>query len=407
MPEPKRIVIVGSGLAGATAAGSLRDRGYAGEVVLFGADPRYPYELPALSKGILTGEADEPDWVQQDGFYSANDIELRRGTSIARVELGARRVYDSKDDWYRYDRLLLATGSRPRELSVPGAELAGIRTLRTLEDAVSLRAAFGSVDRVVIIGAGWIGTEAAAAARGHGADVTVIDQNPRPLQGVLGETVAGVFHELHREHGVTWRLGSGVAGFSGTAHGVTGVRLTDGTELRADTVLLAVGAEPRTDLGHAAGLEIADDGGLSTDAGLRTSAPDVYAAGDIASQFHPGYGRRVRVEHWANAKNQGAHVAGNLLGAQRPYERSPYFFSDQYDLGCEYRGLADPETDRLVVRGDLASREFTAFWLREGRVQAAMNVNMWDDGDALGRLVDGRVAVSEEALRTGNLASIG
>ena len=406
MSDPKRIVIVGAGLAGASAAAGLRERGYAGEILLLGTEKHRPYELPPLSKGVLLGDADEPDWVREESFYEEHEIKHERGITATRVELGARLVLNDAGGEHRFDRLLLATGSRPRSLPVPGAELPGLRTLRTIEDSLALRSAFIDADRVVIVGAGWIGAEAAAAARKHGADVTVVGRGSSPLASVLGDEVAAVFRDLHTEHGVEWRLGAAVAEFTGGPDGVRGVRLGDGEELTADVVLVAVGAAPRVELAHAAGLEIADDGGVCVDAGLRTAAPDVYAAGDIAAHFHPRYGKRVRVEHWANAKNQGAHVAGNLIGENEPYVNSPYFFSDQYDLGCEYRGLADLDNDELVVRGDLPSREFTAFWLRGGQVSAAMNVNMWDDGDALKSLVDGRIAVTAAQLRDGDLGAL-
>jgi NADPH-dependent 2,4-dienoyl-CoA reductase/sulfur reductase-like enzyme len=406
MSDPNRIVIIGAGLSGASAAATLRERGYGGAVVVLGSEPHRPYELPALSKRVLLGESDEPDWVREESFYADHGITLKRGVTAIRVELGARLVLDDTGGEHRYDRLLLATGSRPRSLRLPGAELPGLRTLRTLDDSLELRSAFTRADRVVIAGAGWIGTEAAAAARKHGAEVTVVDQVTAPLKSVLGAEVAAVFRDLHTEHGVQWRLGSKLAGFTGDPDGVRGVRLDSGEELPADVVLVAVGAAPRVELAHASGLELADDGGVAVDAGLRTAAPDVYAAGDIAAHFHPRYGKRVRVEHWANAKNQGAHVAGNLLGENEPYLRTPYFFSDQYDLGCEYRGLADLENDELVVRGDLASREFIAFWLRQGKVTAAMNVNSWDDGDALESLVDSRTTVTAQQLRDSKLADL-
>ncbi|GAB3568026.1 FAD-dependent oxidoreductase [Amycolatopsis endophytica] len=406
MPEPKRILIVGAGLAGASAAATLRENGYDGEVTVLGAEAHRPYELPPLSKKILLGEADEPDWVRGEGFWAAHEADLRSGTSATRIDLGARVVSDGRGGRHSYDRLLLATGSHPRALPVPGTDIPGVYALRTLDDALALRAAFAGSPRVVVVGTGWIGTEAAAAARHHGADVTLVDMLPGPLWS-LGPQISGVFADLHSEHGVQWRLGSGIERVTGGPGGVAGVRLADGTELPADVVLIAVGAAPRVGLAHAAGLELADEGGLTVDATLRTSAPDVYAAGDIAAQWHPRYGRRIRVEHWANAKNQGTHVAANLLGGSEPYERSPYFFTDQYDLGCEYRGIADPSTDELVVRGDLGKREFIAFWLRDGRVQAAMNVNMWDDGDALQSLVDGDVTVTVDQLREGDLAALG
>lgn len=405
MAEPRRIVIVGAGLAGATAAGALRDKGYSGQVLLLGQEAYRPYELPPLSKGILLGDTSEPDWVHDESVYSERDIDLRPSTVVSEVRLGDHEVVEADGTTHPFDRLLLATGSRPRMLDVPGADLAGLRTLRTLDDSRALRAELTEGRRVVIVGAGWIGCEAAAAARKHGCAVTVVDPLPLPLHRVLGDPVAGVFRDLHAEAGVTWKLGVGVAGFTGTGQ-VSGVRLADGGELPADVVLVAVGAAPRVELAHAMGLELADSGGVDVDAGLRTSAADVFAAGDIAAHFHPRYGRRVRVEHWANAKDQGAHVAGNLAGGSVPYQASPFFFSDQYDLGLEFRGLADPFRDELVVRGDLVGREFTAFWLRDGAVRAAMNVNMWDDGDALGALVDGQVRVDKAQLADGDLASL-
>lgn len=397
-------MIVGTGLAGAAAAGGLRAAGYDGAVTLLGRQAHRPYELPALSKGILLGETSDPEWVHDESFYAEQDIRLGLSTVVSEVRLADREVVEEGGTSHPFDRLLLATGSRPRALDVPGAGLAGLRTLRTLDDARTLRAELTEGRRVVIVGAGWIGSEVAAAARAHGAEVTVVDPLPLPLHRVLGDTVGAVFRDLHAEHGVTWRLGVGVAAFTGDGS-VTGVALTDGSTVPGDLVLVAVGAAPRVELARAMGLELADDGGVAVDAGLRTSAPGVYAAGDIASHAHPRYGHRVRVEHWANAKDQGTHVVANLLGADEPYLARPYFFSDQYDLGMEFRGLADPARDELVVRGDLA-REFIAFWLRDGAVRAAMNVNSWDDGDALGALVDGNVRVDPATLVAGDLAGV-
>ncbi|WP_410591607.1 NAD(P)/FAD-dependent oxidoreductase [Amycolatopsis sp. lyj-23] len=406
MSEPRKIVIVGAGLGGASAAAAVRERGYSGEILLLGSDPRRPYELPALSKGVLLGNADEPDWVHEEKFYAEKDIRFSAGVTATRIELGARLVVDDAGGEHGYDRLVLATGSQPRRLPVPGGDLPGLYTLRTLDDALKLRSAFTAAERVVIVGAGWLGSEAAAAARTHNAEVTVVDPVPVPLANVVGETIGGVFRDLHVANGVQYRLGEQVAEITGGPDGVRGVRLGNGDELTADVVLIAVGAAPRVELAREAGLEQSDNGGVAVDAALRTSAEDVYAVGDIAAHFHPRYDRRIRVEHWANAKDQGTHVAQNLLGANEPFLASPYFFTDQYDLGCEYRGLADPAADELVVRGDLAAREFTAFWLRDGEVAAAMNVNTWDDGDALGALVDGDQKVTAEQLKTAELASL-
>lgn len=409
MAEPHSIVILGSGLAGASAAGELRAKGFSGEVVLIGKEPHRPYELPALSKGVLLGDASDPDWVHDEDFYAKNDIDLRLSTTVAEIRLGDRVVIDDSGARQSYDRLLLATGSRPRTLSVPGSDLEGVRTLRTLDNSRSLLAALTPGTRVVIIGAGWIGCEVASAARKHEAEVTVVERLPLPLHQVVGDTIAAVFRDLHTEHGVTWRFDSGVAELTGDGDRVSGVRLEDGSTLPADVVVVAIGAVPRVELAHAAGLELSDSvpgGGVDTDAALRTSAPDVFAAGDIAAHFHPRFNRRIRVEHWANAKDQGTHVAGNLLDAGEPYTASPYFFSDQYDLGMEVRGLANPFRDELVVRGDLSSREFIAFWLRDGSVRAAMNVNLWDDGDALAALVDNQTKVDPKQLQEADLASL-
>jgi NADPH-dependent 2,4-dienoyl-CoA reductase/sulfur reductase-like enzyme len=394
MAEPQRIVIVGTGLAGASAAGALRDRGYGGKITVFGTEHHRPYELPALSKDLLLGKAAEPAWVHEPGFYADHEIDLQLGVSVLELRPGDHTIVDSDGAVRSYDRLLLATGSRPRVL--PGAQG---HVLRTLDDSTALRSALREGRHVVIIGAGWIGCEVASAARAHGCRVTVVDPLAEPLVRVLGTEMGRVFRGLHEEHGVEFRLGTGVAGFS-----PSGVRLDDGTELLPDVTVLAVGATPRLELAEAAGLDLAA-GGVAVDAALRTSAPDVFAAGDIAAHDHPRYDGRVRVEHWANAKDQGTHVAGSLLGLDEPYQKSPYFFTDQYDLGMEYRGLADPG-DELVVRGDLASRQFIAFWLRGGRLRAAMNVNVWDDGTALQALVDAQATVTPAQLREADLGSL-
>jgi 3-phenylpropionate/trans-cinnamate dioxygenase ferredoxin reductase component len=343
--------------------------------------------------------------VHDESFYADNDIDLRLRSRVTAVRLGDHEV-DVKDEALPFDRLLLATGSGPRRLKVPGDDLDNVRRLRRLDDARWLREHLTEGTKVVVVGAGWIGCEVAAAARKHGAEVTVVEPLPLPLHRVLGDRLGQVFRSVHEAEGVTFRLGTGVEGFTGTDGRVTGVTLSDGSSVEADLVLVGGGARPRTELAHDMGLELGEDGGILVDAGLRTSAADVYAVGDIASHFHPRLDRRVRVEHWANAKDQGAHVAGNLVGGSDPYTASPYFFSDQYDLGLEYRGLADPVTDELVVRGDLDAREFVAFWLRDGAVTAAMNVNMWDDGDALQSLVDSQARVAPAELMDADLASL-
>ena len=398
---PNRIVIVGASLAGASAAVALRNQGYSGELVLIGEESELPYERPPLSKAVLLGEAEEPDWVAEQAFYADHAIDLRRNTTVTRIDPAGHLVV-AGDDEVGYDKLLLATGATARRLDIPGGDLHGLFTLRNYADSLTLRERFLAGANVFVVGASWIGCEVAAAARKHGSSVIMVDPLPQPLYQVAGDQIGATFAGLHRDHGVDLRLGTEVAGFSGDGT-VSSVQLSDGASEDVDVVVLGVGVAPNVGLAEAAGLELAK-GGVAVDATLRTSDPDIYAAGDIAAQDHPKYATRVRVEHWANAKDQGEHVAANLLGAEEPYEKRPFFFSDQYDLGCEYRGLADPTKDRLVVRGDLEAREFIAFWLRDGAVAAALNVNQWDDGDALQDLVDTGRQVEPEQLESRSLS---
>ncbi|HJV13498.1 MAG TPA: FAD/NAD(P)-binding oxidoreductase [Propionibacteriaceae bacterium] len=393
--QPSRIVIIGAALAGASAALALRDQGYQGELTLIGEEGQLPYERPPLSKAVLIGSTDEPDWVGDETTYADKGISLRLGTTATRIDRARKVVVASRTE-YPYDKLLIATGCGSRRLDLPGADLDGLLTLRTLEESFALRERFTEGAKIVIVGAGWIGCEAAAAARQHGANVTVIEPRSQPLLPVVGEQVGATFAALHRDHDVDLRLGIGVTGFAGDG-AVSSVHIKGHASVPADTVLIAVGAAPNIALADVAGLKLAD-GGIAVDAMLRSSDPDIYVAGDVAAHDHPKYRHRVRVEHWANAKDQGTHVARNLMGAEEPYLLRPFFFSDQYDLGCEYRGFADPAKDRLVVRGDLKSRDFTAFWLRDGAVAAAMNVNQWDDGDTLQELVDSGRQVSDKEL---------
>jgi NADPH-dependent 2,4-dienoyl-CoA reductase/sulfur reductase-like enzyme len=393
--QPSRIVIIGAALAGGSAAIALRDQGYQGELTVIGEESQLPYERPPLSKAVLIGNTDEPDWVGDEASYADKGISLKLGTTATRIDRSRKVVVASRTE-YPYDKLLIATGCGSRRLDVPGADLDGLLTLRTLEESLALRERFTEGARIVIVGGGWIGCEAAAAARQRGANVTMIEPRSQPLLPVTGEQIGATFAALHRDHGVDVRLGTGVTGFAGSGT-VSSVHVKGHASIPADMVLIAVGAAPNIALADAAGLELAN-GGIAVDATLRSSDPDIYAAGDVAAEDHPKYRQRIRVEHWANAQDQGKHVAANLLGAEEPYLLRPFFFSDQYDLGCEYRGFADPAKDRLVVRGDLAGREFTAFWLRDGSVAAAMNVNQWDDGDALQELVDSGRRVHDQEL---------
>jgi 3-phenylpropionate/trans-cinnamate dioxygenase ferredoxin reductase subunit len=373
-------VIVGGGLAGAKAAETLRDEGFEGRVVLIGAEPQLPYERPPLSKSYLAGDSTLAEaQVHDDAFYVTREIELLTGIQATALDPGEHRLQLADDRELRYDRLLIATGAVPRRPPIEG------HFLRSVADADALRAAIEEGGRLVVIGAGWIGCEVAATARGLGAEVTVIERGAAPLERVLGARLGAFFADLHRAHGVDLRTNTGVAAVEG---GGRSVRLADGSSIDCDAVLLAVGVRPATDLAEAAGLEIED--GIVADERLRTSAPDVFVAGDVASARHPRYGRRVRVEHWDNAQEQGAAAARSMLGAAEPYSKLPYFFSDQYDLGLEYVGLHDPG-DELVIRGSLAEACFQAFWLApDGTVSAGMHVNDWDAIDPIRALVERR-----------------
>jgi 3-phenylpropionate/trans-cinnamate dioxygenase ferredoxin reductase subunit len=381
-------VIVGAGLAGDRAAEALREAGFAGEVVLLGGEEHRPYERPPLSKEYLQGAADlDAVHVHPAEWYGEQDIHLRTGAVVTAIDRDAAEVVLADGEHLAYERLLLATGSSARRLPVPGAELDGVLHLRTLDDSDRLRTAILSASRVAVIGAGWIGLEVTAAARLAGAEVTVLEAADQPLLAALGPEIGAVFAELHREHGVDLRLGVQVAEIVGEGGIARGVRLADGGLVDADVVLVGIGAAPNIGLAEAAGLEIED--GVVVDDCLRTSDPRIHAAGDIAAIWYPALGRRLRVEHWATAQYSGPAAAlGMLDDPGAAYDQLPYFFTDQYDLGMEYTGHAGPgDADELVVRGDLGSREFVAFWLRSGRLLAGMNVNVWDVTEDIDRLI--------------------
>jgi 3-phenylpropionate/trans-cinnamate dioxygenase ferredoxin reductase component len=378
--DPRTFAIVGASLAGAKAAETLREEGFDGRLVLLGAEGERPYERPPLSKDYLRGEAErESAYVHAAGFYAEHDIELRTATVVSGVDAGAGELELEGGERLGYDRLLLATGSEPRWLSVPGAELDGVHHLRTFADSDAIAAALQPGARAVIAGGGWIGMEVAASARQKGLDVTIVELEDVPLSRALGREAGLIYARLHREHGVQLLTGVAVARVEGEGR-VERVVLADGRALDADLLVCGLGAIPRTELAQRAGLAV--ENGVMCDASLQTSDPHVFAAGDIANAEHPFYGRRVRVEHWANALNQPEVAARAMLGKPASYDKLPYFFSDQYDAGMEYRGLAIG-ADAFEIDGDAEAYEFVAYWRREGRTIAAMNVNVWDVGDQL------------------------
>ncbi|MBD0282711.1 MAG: FAD-dependent oxidoreductase [Thermoleophilaceae bacterium] len=388
-------VIVGASLAGAKAAETLRKEGFDGRVVLIGAERERPYERPPLSKDYLRGEVGrEKVYVHDEAFYAEDEIELRLGRTATGLDTTSRELELDDGERLRYDRLLLTMGADPRRLSIPGADLDGVLYLRSVEDSDALRARLDRGGAVVVIGAGWIGAEVAASARQRGLEVTLVEPASVPLERVLGAELGAVYRDIHADQGVRMLLGTAVEAFEGH-QAVERVRTSDGRKLDCDFVVVGVGVEPRTGLAARAGIAV--DNGIVVDELLQASAPKVFAAGDVANAQHPFYGQRVRVEHWANALNQGPAAARNMIGRSVAYERLPYFFSDQYDIGMEYSGYARSR-DRVVFRGDPATREFIAFWLAGNRVTAGMNVNVWDVTDPLQRLIRRRVAVDDRRL---------
>jgi 3-phenylpropionate/trans-cinnamate dioxygenase ferredoxin reductase subunit len=363
--------------------------------VLVGAEVERPYERPPLSKDYLRGEAGRDRvYVHDEGFYADHDIDLRLGRTAVDMNVARQDVSLDDGERLRFDRLLLATGAEPRRLAIPGAELDGVHYLRNVADSDALRERLDRGGTVVVVGAGWIGAEVAASARQRKLEVILVAPDAVPLERVLGHEVGAIYRDIHVDHGVRMVLGTGVEAFEG--HGaVERVRTSDGRHLECDFVVVGIGVEPRTRLAAEAGLAIGD--GVLVDEYLRTSAPGVFAAGDVAGARHPFYGERIRVEHWANALRQGPTAASNMLGAGQAFDCLPYFFSDQYDVGMEYSGLART-WDRVVFRGDPAGREFIAFWLAGDRVLAGMNANVWDVVDPIQRLIRERVPVDDRRL---------
>jgi 3-phenylpropionate/trans-cinnamate dioxygenase ferredoxin reductase subunit len=397
MTAAEPFVIVGGGLAGAKAAETLRTEGFDGRVVLVAGEEELPYERPPLSKGYLLGTADrEEPRVHPLDWYGEQAVELHTGIRATRLDTAGHRLTLDTGEELRYAKLLLATGSSARRMPVPGADLDGVRYLRTFADSDRLLADFrGGGKRVVIIGAGWIGLEVAAAARSHGNDVTVVEPQSSPLYAVLGAEMGNVFARLHREHGVDLFTDTVVREFRGSGGRVQSVATDQHAGLAADVVVVGVGAVPNIELAAAAGLEV--ENGVVTDHALRTSAPDVFAAGDVASSFRPLYGRYVRVEHWANALDGGPAAARSMLGQDVPYDPVPYFFTDQYDLGMEYSGIGAPG-DAVITRGRPDDGAFIAFWMRDGRVTAGMAVNVWDVTEPIQDLIRSRRHVPSAAL---------
>ena len=388
-------VIAGASLAGAKAAQELREHGFDGRVVLIGAEPERPYERPPLTKDYLRGESErEKAYVHGADFYEQHEIELMTGTTVTAIDPDGSVVTLDGGPELSFDRLLLTTGSEPRPIPAPGAELDGIYYMRSLADCDVLRRRLDDSGRVAVVGAGWIGSEFAASARQLGLEVTVIDPLALPNERIFGAEVGAFYRDVHVQHGVDMLLGQGVEAFEGDG-AVARVRTSAGRVVECDFAVVGIGITPRTGLAAEAGLAV--DNGVVTNDRLETSAPGIFAAGDLASAWHPFYEQHIRVEHWANALNQGPAAARAMLGEDVSYDRIPYFFSDQYDVGMEYSGYAT-SWDEVVFRGDRDGGEFIAFWLSDGRVIGGMNVNVWDVNQHVQDLIRSRRAVDVAAL---------
>ncbi len=388
MANDDAFAIVGASLAGASAAQTLREEGFDGPVVLIGDETELPYERPPLSKDYLMGKSGrEKLYAHPAQWYADNNIELRLGQTVTGIDRGAQEVIVAGDGQQPYAKLLLTTGSSPRRLAVPGADAEGVHYLRRVEHSDQIKTTIDAASRIAVIGAGWIGLEIASAARAAGVEVTIIEVAELPLLRVLGREVAQVFADLHAANGTDMVFGAHVTEIGVRDGRADGVRLADGSHIGADAVIVGVGITPNVGLAADAGLTV--DNGVVVDAQLRTSDPDIFAAGDVANAFHPLYGKHLRVEHWSNARHQPRAAAKAMLGQEVSYDRVPYFFTDQYDLGMEYAGYVEPGGyDRVIFRGDVPGREFIAFWLgSDGRVLAGMNVNIWDVNDTIMAIV--------------------
>jgi len=363
--------------------------------VLIGAEPERPYERPPLTKDYLRGEsAREKAFVHDPGFYEQHGIELETATTATAIDPRESRVTLADGRELAYDRALLSTGAQPRPIAVPGAELDGVNYLRTIADCELLRARLDDGGRVAVVGAGWIGSEFAASARQRGLEVCVIDPLALPNERVFGTEIGTFYRDAHARHGVELLLGETIERFEGD-RAVARVRTVSGRTVECDFVVVGIGVDPRVQLARDAGLDVND--GILANERLETSATNVFTAGDVANAWHPFYSRRIRVEHWANALNQGPAAARAMLGESAGYDRIPYFYSDQYDIGMEYSGYA-PQWDEVVFRGDREGGEFIAFWMRDGLVLAGMNVNVWDVNEHVQALIRSRRRVDAAAL---------
>jgi 3-phenylpropionate/trans-cinnamate dioxygenase ferredoxin reductase subunit len=392
----QRHVILGASLAGATAAITLREEGADGDVILIGAEPQPPYERPPLSKAYLRGEVPfDKALVRPAAFYAEHGIQTMFGTRATRIDPSARVVELEDHRRVSFDVLLIATGGRNRPVSIPGVDLDGIYSLRTVQDADRIRAEMIAGRRAVVVGMGFIGSEVAASLRQKGLDVVVIDPSKTPLFRVLGEDVGQTIAKLHRDHGVRLIFEDTVAAFEGTQR-VGCVVTKGGLRLECDFAVVGIGIEPAVEALGDSGIQL--DNGVVVNQYCQTNISGIYAAGDVANHYHPVFDRRIRVEHWQNAIKQGAAAARNMLGQRIAYDEIHWFWSDQYDANLQYAGF-HTTWQQLVVRGRLDSGSFLACYVNEGRIDAAVGLNRAQDVRRVMPLIKARRPVNLEQLR--------
>ena len=392
----QRHVILGASLAGATAAITLREEGADGDVILIGAEPQPPYERPPLSKAYLRGEVPfDKALVRPAAFYAEHGIQTMFGTRATRIDPSARVVELEDHRRVSFDALLIATGGRNRPVSIPGVDLDGIYSLRTVQDADRIRAEMIAGRRAVVVGMGFIGSEVAASLRQKGLEVVAIDPSKTPLFRVLGEGVGQTIAKLHRDHGVRMIFEDTVAAFEGTRR-VGCVVTKAGLRLECDFAVVGIGIEPAVEALADSGIHV--DNGVVVDEYCQTNVSGIYAAGDVANHYHPVFDRRIRVEHWQNAIKQGAAAARNMLGRRIAYDEIHWFWSEQYDANLQYAGF-HTQWEQLVVRGRLESASYLACYVNAGRIDAAVGLNRAKELRRIMPLIKARRPVNLERLR--------
>lgn len=400
MTDQQRFIIIGGGLAGATAARTLRDEGFAGAVEIISEEPHIPYLRPPLAKEFLKGEDEvEKVFVKPRSWYDENTVTLTLDTQVTGIDVDEKSLTLSDGSTRSWTKILIATGASPIHLNLEHGDANGVHYLRTLDDSESLRDSLKAGDKkVAIIGSGWIGLEVAAAARGYGNEVTVISAADIPLHRALGETLGKLFEKMHEDHGVVFQNSRSVEGFTAENGSVTGV-VTDKGTVDADIVVVGVGARPNIALAEAAGIEILNKA-IKTDERLQTSVADIYAVGDAVTSYHPFVKDYVHSEHWANALKGGKAAAKSMLGQDSVYEEVPYFYSDQFDINMEYGGFGSlTEGAEVLFRGDVGSYKFIAFWVKDNHVVAGMNSNIWKVNKKIRDLITSEKEVDVQRLQ--------